>query len=450
MAVLEHLHIFAQTYFAILLLVLLVGRLLVNKYGRGLNSIPGPFLAGFTNLWRVFDTAFSNPTNNLILLHRKLSSNFVRIGPRVVSVADPSLIQTIYGVGTKFRKTEFYSIIDVWHEGKLTQSLFECRDEDYHARIRRPIANAYSMSTLVEFEPAVDSTVDLLSSRLDRFVASGEPCPLNQWLRFYSFDVLGEILFSKKMGFLEAGSDLESVMLGIRLFTKYWQAVGQIPMLDQFLLHNPLMKRYGPDVPMMSFTLSRLKDRLAWKASGHPTQHDFLERCIEAQAKFPDVVTDRLIVLYLFDNIGGGADTAAVTLTSIMYYLLKNPKSLQLVVSEIDNADKEGHLSDPVTWKEARELTYFQACVKEALRMHPPIGLMLERYVPKGGITMGGHFFPEGTIVGVNAWVTARNQAIYGPDADTFRPERWLEASKDQLSAMERANFAVCFLPAIK
>src|SRR5258708_6490351 len=97
----------------------------------------------------------------------------------------------------------------------------------------------------------------------------------------------GEILFSRKLGFLESGTDVESVMSGIRLFTKYWQAVGilsnlrrpnhiadkfashqqvgQIPLLDRFLLHNPIMKRYGPDVPMLSFAVNRLKERLAWK-----------------------------------------------------------------------------------------------------------------------------------------------------------------------------------------
>ncbi len=41
------------------------------------------------------------------------------------------------------------------------------------------------------------------------------------------------------------------------------------------------------------------------------------------------------------------------------------------------------------------------------LGMHPPLGLMLERYVPECGITMSGKFFPGGTIVGINAWVTA-------------------------------------------
>lgn len=76
--------------------------------------------------------------------------------------------------------------------------------------------------------------------------------------------------------------------------------------------------------------------------------------------------------------------------------------------------------------------------------MHPAVGLILERYVPKGGVMLAGHFFPEGTIVGINPWVTARDKGVYGADADQFRPERWIEAAasgdSEKLSAMERAS----------
>src|ERR1700709_391459 len=87
--------------------------------------------------------------------------------------------------------------------------------------------------------------------------------------------------------------------------------------MDRFLLHNPLMLRFGPDVPMLRFAVNRLKERAARRDGEHTTKRDFLARCIEAQAKDPDVVTDRMVVLYIFNNIGAGSDTAAATLTSV-------------------------------------------------------------------------------------------------------------------------------------
>ena len=68
---------------------------------------------------------------------------------------------------------------------------------------------------------------------------------------------------------------------------------------------------------MAAFALNRLAERADWNALGRPTQRDFLQRCFEAQAKYPDVVTDKMIFLYTFNNIGAGSDTTAVALTAV-------------------------------------------------------------------------------------------------------------------------------------
>ncbi|OAG37657.1 hypothetical protein AYO21_08141 [Fonsecaea monophora] len=440
MALPEQILEFLQHSWTVLLLGFLIARLLINKYGGNLNSIPGPFIAGFSNLWRVLNTLLSNPAETQISLHRKHNSRFVRIGPRVVSISDPNLIPTIYGIKSDFKKTKFYSIAELWYEGRCTPGLFESRDEAYHAQIRKPIVNAYSLSTILEFEPAVNSTVALLISKLDQLAASGRPLNLGLWLYRFAFDVIGEILFSKKIGFLESEVDVESIMIGIRGFTKYFQLAGQIPIVDRFLLKNPLMLKYGPTNPIVTFTLNRISDRVACRTNEGQRERDFLERCFEAQAKYPEAVTDRMIMLYNFDNIAAGSDTTALALTAVMYYLLKNPETLQKAVEELDCAGKE-----PASRKQYASPTSPESSQRLVLTitgMHPPIGLILERYVPSGGTFLEGHYFPEGTTVGVNPWVTARNKEVYGEDCDSFRPERWLEESEERLAAMERANFA--------
>lgn len=47
------------------------------------------------------------------------------------------------------------------------------------------------MSTLVEFEPLVDSTSkEFMKIVNERFAKTGEICPLDRWLQMYAFDIM--------------------------------------------------------------------------------------------------------------------------------------------------------------------------------------------------------------------------------------------------------------------
>ena len=126
-------------------------------------------------------------------------------------------------------------------------------------------------------------------------------------------------------------------------------------------------------------------------------------------------------------NIGAGSDTTAITISSILYHSLRYPQTFAKLREEIDLATKEGRASDPITFKEAQQLPYLQAVIKEALRCHPVTGLPMQRLTPPEGATIAGTFIPGGSTVGISAWVAQRNQAVFGQDADRWRPERWLE-----------------------
>lgn len=75
--------------------------------------------------------------------------------------------------------------------------------------------------------------------------------------------------------------------------------------------------------------------------------------------------------------------------------------------------------------------------------MHPAVSYPLERVVPPEGVRLCGEYLSGGTIVGVNAAVIHRNRDIFGQDADTFRPERWLHGNEERIKLMDRHNLAV-------
>ena len=102
----------------------------------------------------------------------------------------------------------------------------------------------------------------------------------------------------------------------------------------------------------------------------------------------------------------------------------------------------KGSSPTPIAFAESNQMPYLQACMKEAMRLHPAVGMLLERFVPEGGVTIAGKYLSAGTIVGANPWVVARDKGVYGDDTDIFRPERWLEADAVQLKLMERNYLA--------
>ncbi len=141
-------------------------------------------------------------------------------------------------------------------------------------------------------------------------------------------------------------------------------------------------------------------------------------------------------------NINAGSDTVASTLRAVFYFLLKNPSTLSKLRSELSSAHDSDRLTLPiVTWSETQGLPYLRAVVKEALRMHPALGLPMERVVPESGLQLDDEkrtFLPPGTVVGINPWILHRDTRIFSDDAEEWNPDRWLDEDGEKVKHMEQ------------
>lgn len=164
--------------------------------------------------------------------------------------------------------------------------------------------------------------------------------------------------------------------------------------------------------------------------SEHRQTQDFVDKLIMARDKDPEKVTDYHLFIMGQSNVTAGSDTTAISLSSIMWHLLQNPETLAKLRAEIDTFTANGLCSGNVTFKESQDMPYFQAVMREALRMHSATGLPMWREIPAGGAQINDRFFPAGTVIGVNTWVAHYDERVF-PDSKSFRPERWLEAEND-------------------
>ncbi|GKT44664.1 cytochrome P450 monooxygenase lolP1 [Colletotrichum spaethianum] len=115
-----------------------------------------------------------------------------------------------------------------------------------------------------------------------------------------------------------------------------------------------------------------------------------------------------------------------------MLSLFNTPAALSYLRHEMTTGLAKGLISSPSRDAEARRLPYLQAVIKEGLHMYPPTTGLNYKQVAKRGTELCGKFLPEGTQLGVNIQKLMRSKETFGPDADIFRPERWLEAVKNE------------------
>ncbi|RDW93185.1 cytochrome P450 [Aspergillus mulundensis] len=428
--------------YQIIAIIFLAWVILQTRTYFRLSHIPGPFLAKLTNIPR-FTWVLSNKAHDIhVSLHRK-HGPLVRFGPNMVSVADPKEVSHVYAFKYPWVKSNFYSALQMKPRGKPIPGIFAAQDEAVHKLLKRPVAGAYAMSTLVSFEPYVDTTMRVFCDELERRFSDRQVCDFGKWLQMFAFDVIGELTFSRRLGFLESGEDVNHVMANIWETFKKTSLVTQMPWLDRVWLNNPIQRwrRGGGASPGAAFAMACVEERRQKTTDKNDwgfNTRDFLSRFMEIEAK-DRTVPPYALAAWASSNITAGSDTTGIFLRTVFYNLLKNPNTLHRLLEELDSAAAAGNLDDLASWKQTRELPYLDAVIKEGGRIHPPFGLPYERVLPKEGATICGEFLPGGTVVGMSAWVVHRDKDLYGEDCDEWNPERWLRYDAERRRAMENA-----------
>ena len=132
-------------------------------------------------------------------------------------------------------KSEFYVVQQALSKGECLASLFSTTDEKYHAELRKCVSGAFSMSALVQYEPSVnEATSKFLDQTEALFASKNATCDFAEWLQFLAFDVIGQITYSKRHGFVDRGEDIDGMVgyLG-RLFSYFGPVSFALPQNER-------------------------------------------------------------------------------------------------------------------------------------------------------------------------------------------------------------------------
>ncbi|PVH96824.1 pisatin demethylase [Periconia macrospinosa] len=420
-------------YSFIALILLLIARSIYQILASPLRNVPGPFLARFTRLWELHAIRkHDNPTLN-IALHEKYGP-VVRLAPNRYSLNSGEAAKVILGHRNALDKSNYYR---AFSQPDAT-NLFSEPSLKVHATIRRPLAQLYSQTTLLSYEPFVDTCNSILLKRFEEYAENGKILNLREMMQLYAFDVIGEITVGSRFGLMEDAGDKSGTIEGIDQTMAYAAMMGLVPEWHSWVAKMAKRFKLHPGRKILNFVDYHLDNRISGRTKSPEDRSDFLDKLLlmEKEGKATRFHTKDAAL----SNIVAGSDTTAIALTTAIACLSMNPNILTALRDELDAATVAGNLSEPVTFQQAQKLPYLQAVILEALRIHPAVGAPLTRVVGPQGLQIAGYFFPPGTEIGVNAWVIHYNTSIFGADAHAFRPERWLTENKEERAVLDR-NF---------
>ncbi|XP_059299291.1 geraniol 8-hydroxylase-like [Lycium ferocissimum] len=160
--------------------------------------------------------------------------------------------------------------------------------------------------------------------------------------------------------------------------------------------------------------------------SGMKKKEDFLDvlldECEDEGSGF-DRKTIKPLILDLFI---AGSDTSAITTEWAMAELLRKPQELNKVRQEIIEQIGSERL---VKESDIDKLPYLQAVVKETLRLHPPVPLLVPRKA-LSDTEMFGYTVPKNSQIFVNVWSMGRDPKYWEKPLE-FLPERFIKSSVD-------------------
>ncbi|ETS80694.1 hypothetical protein PFICI_08223 [Pestalotiopsis fici W106-1] len=395
--------------------IILFSIAIYRRYLSPLSDIPGPFWASITRLWQVVHIFKGDQNLQSIALHDKYG-HFVRIAPNEVSVSHPDGPRSL--LLTPQRKADWYRVFTV--PDYRFETPMSALDPKEKIERSKWLAPGFSLSNILRSEEYMNKNIGLLLDWMDKFAESGDAMHLDKYLTYAAFDNAGEVIFSQSFGYIKEGKDIRGSIANNLVLNPFVAAAGFFIWAYVLLVANPIITWTGL-LPMGH--LFDTADAAMKKRKENPdARFDIAAHWFKAQRENPDRLSDRDIQAQATVAVGAGSDTVSCKnpsfyvlesfhkliqekggIQTFVYHMLRNRDSWLRARQEIVAAQAEGRCRDRVvSFDDAQKLPFLQACIKEALRMFGPTPMGLPRVAPKGGITIGGRHFAEGTTLSIH------------------------------------------------
>jgi sterol 14-demethylase len=207
-----------------------------------------------------------------------------------------------------------------------------------------------------------------------------------------------------------------------RLYHDLERGTDALAYVDAYAPIESFQRRDAARVELVALVEEIMASRTSGEVEGDNDLLDVLMSLNENdQPRFTADEITGIFISMMFAGHHTTSGTAAWTLIE----LLRHPEEMAAVVAELDELYADG---SEVSFQALREIPRLEAAVKEALRLHPPLILLLR--VATEDMDVGGYSVRQGDLVAASPAISNRLSSDF-PDADGFDPVRYLDPRRE-------------------
>ncbi|KAI9929458.1 hypothetical protein MW887_000930 [Aspergillus wentii] len=398
-----------------------------------LSSIPGPWYAPYTTMHLRYGFANGTIWKMVEKNHRKYGSIF-RLGPRQIWIADKEamhrILQTI-----DLPKASMYAEIS---RDRFSPGLFgEIRPEP-HKHLKRFLNPAITINYVDNLNPFFATSIkDLISGYAAQIDAKKHQkgylykTDLMDDLHKLALDIMGECSFGHGFGQVNPEKKIDS-----DLDENVWRSIPHN-------IFSGMTKRYQMVYVKRLFRSLGLEMKFDWPSQMITAIKAIIDKRKNSGIDRPDLlqhlITDgekadtrvrmnaRDVTDQMSEVLLAGSETTSSTIACLFLELLRTPAAKKKLLASLPVLKPNDLIIGSKDIRTDPKFEYLDACIKEALRLHP-IASEMGRRTGKEWVNLMGYNLPPGTVVSASYRNLHRNPEFW-PQPMRYWPERWLEGS---------------------
>ncbi|XP_042784706.1 cytochrome P450 4F2 isoform X7 [Panthera leo] len=369
------------------------------------------------------------------------------LGPTIplITLCHPDMIRTITNASAAIapKDTVFYSFLKPWLGDGLLLSA-----GDKWSSHRRMLTPAFHFNILKHYVKIFNDSVNVMHAKWKRLVSEGSTrLDMFEHISLMTLDSLQKCVFSFDSNCQEKPSEYIAAILELSaLVAKRHQ---QIFMHMDFLYYlTPDGQRFRRACRLVhNFTDAVIQERRRTlpdegvddflKAKAKAKTLDFIDVLLLTKDKDGKQLSDEDIRAEADTFMFGGHDTTASGLSWVLYNLAKHPEYQERCRQEVQELLRDREPKE-IEWDDLAQLPFLTMCIKESLRVHPPVAVV-SRCCTQDVVLPDGRVIPKGVICLVSIFGTHHNPSVW-PDPEVYNPFRF-----DPENIKERSSLA--FIP---